>query len=226
MRLQRSLLSDRLPEIEGVELIGRYNAGRRRTRDRRRLVRRRAPVGRHRARHGRRRRGPRRHRGRADGPAAQRLPRARLRAHLARRPCCGACCRHVDEDEMATALCLTLDPYTQELTYASAGHPPSLLVDGDAARRLAPRARAARRRSATCSPRRSARPTVELPAGAHARRLHRRPRRAPRLEHRHRHRPAGVRARMRPRRSAPSRSPTGSSRRSRRASARPTTSRS
>ena len=41
--------------------------------------------------------------------------------------------RHVDEDEMATALCLTLDPYTQELTYASAGHPPSLLVDGDAA---------------------------------------------------------------------------------------------
>ena len=27
MRLQRSLLSDRLPEIEGVELIGRYNAG-------------------------------------------------------------------------------------------------------------------------------------------------------------------------------------------------------
>ena len=41
--------------------------------------------------------------------------------------------RHVDEDEMATALCLTLDPYTQELTYASAGHPPSLLVDGDSA---------------------------------------------------------------------------------------------
>jgi anti-sigma regulatory factor (Ser/Thr protein kinase) len=41
--------------------------------------------------------------------------------------------RHVDEDEMATALCLTLDPYTQELTYASAGHPPSLLVNGDAA---------------------------------------------------------------------------------------------
>jgi anti-sigma regulatory factor (Ser/Thr protein kinase) len=34
---------------------------------------------------------------------------------------------------MATALCLTLDPYTQELTYASAGHPPSLLVDGEAA---------------------------------------------------------------------------------------------
>ena len=41
--------------------------------------------------------------------------------------------RHVDEDEMATALCLTLDPYTQELTYASAGHPPSLLVNGDSA---------------------------------------------------------------------------------------------
>jgi anti-sigma regulatory factor (Ser/Thr protein kinase) len=41
--------------------------------------------------------------------------------------------RHVDEDEMATALCLTLDPYTQELTYASAGLPPSLLVNGDSA---------------------------------------------------------------------------------------------
>jgi anti-sigma regulatory factor (Ser/Thr protein kinase) len=39
--------------------------------------------------------------------------------------------RHITGDEMATAVCMTLDPYTQELTYASAGHPPSLLQAGD-----------------------------------------------------------------------------------------------
>jgi anti-sigma regulatory factor (Ser/Thr protein kinase) len=39
-------------------------------------------------------------------------------------------CRHVGPDQMATAVCLTLDPYTHRLTYASAGHPPSLLRDG------------------------------------------------------------------------------------------------
>ncbi len=38
--------------------------------------------------------------------------------------------RHIDGEEMATAVCLALDPYTQELTYASAGHPPSLLRSG------------------------------------------------------------------------------------------------
>jgi anti-sigma regulatory factor (Ser/Thr protein kinase) len=38
--------------------------------------------------------------------------------------------RHLSGDEMATAVCLTLDPYTQELTYASAGHPPTLMCDG------------------------------------------------------------------------------------------------
>ncbi|HEY3614661.1 MAG TPA: SpoIIE family protein phosphatase [Gaiellales bacterium] len=41
--------------------------------------------------------------------------------------------RHVSGEEMATAVCLTLDPYTQELTYASAGHPPSLVIDGSGA---------------------------------------------------------------------------------------------
>ena len=40
--------------------------------------------------------------------------------------------RHVTEEEMATAVCMALDPYTRELTYASAGHPPSLLVAGEA----------------------------------------------------------------------------------------------
>ena len=73
--------------------------------------------------------------------------------------------RHVDEDEMATALCLTLDPYTQELTYASAGHPPSLLVDGNAAAvsRLA-HALAPPLGYVQASAIREA--TVELPAGA------------------------------------------------------------
>ena len=42
--------------------------------------------------------------------------------------------RHVTGDEMATALCMTLDPYTRELTYASAGHPPSLHVAGECGR--------------------------------------------------------------------------------------------
>jgi serine phosphatase RsbU (regulator of sigma subunit)/anti-sigma regulatory factor (Ser/Thr protein kinase) len=132
VRLQRSLLSQRLPEVEGVELIGRYNAGVAGLEvggDWYDAVR------------------------RADGivhvtvgdvaghgvTAAVLMGQLRnaFRAHayehtspaeLLRRML-----RHVDEDEMATALCLTLDPYTQELTYASAGHPPSLLVDGDAA---------------------------------------------------------------------------------------------
>jgi serine phosphatase RsbU (regulator of sigma subunit)/anti-sigma regulatory factor (Ser/Thr protein kinase) len=39
--------------------------------------------------------------------------------------------RHITGDEMATAVCMTLDPYTQELTYASAGHPPSLMLAGE-----------------------------------------------------------------------------------------------
>ena len=57
---------------------------------------------------------------------------------------------------MATTVCITLDPYTRELTYASAGHPPSLLVDGDRRHRLAARARrspAARLRAALGDPR-------------------------------------------------------------------------
>ena len=37
--------------------------------------------------------------------------------------------RHVRENEMATVVCVAYDPYTRELVYASAGHPPPLLVD-------------------------------------------------------------------------------------------------
>jgi serine phosphatase RsbU (regulator of sigma subunit) len=37
--------------------------------------------------------------------------------------------RHVDEDEMATAICITIDPSSGLLAYSSAGHPPPLLRD-------------------------------------------------------------------------------------------------
>ena len=37
--------------------------------------------------------------------------------------------RHVSGEEMITITCVSLDPYTGELTYACAGHPPPLLVD-------------------------------------------------------------------------------------------------
>ena len=92
VRLQRSLLSEPPARDRGRRADRPLQRRRRGPRDRRRLVRRRAALRRHRARHGRRRRRPRRDGGRADGPAAQRLPRARLRAHVARRACCGACC--------------------------------------------------------------------------------------------------------------------------------------
>jgi serine phosphatase RsbU (regulator of sigma subunit)/anti-sigma regulatory factor (Ser/Thr protein kinase) len=133
VRLQRSLLSQSLPEVEGVELIGRYNAGGAGLEiggDWYDAVRRddgivHVTVG-DVAGHG------------VTAAVLMGQLRNAFRAHayehtspaeLLRRML-----RHVDEDEMATALCLTLDPYTQELTYASAGHPPSLLVDGNAAK--------------------------------------------------------------------------------------------
>jgi serine phosphatase RsbU (regulator of sigma subunit)/anti-sigma regulatory factor (Ser/Thr protein kinase) len=40
--------------------------------------------------------------------------------------------RHVAADDMATAVCVTLDPYTNLAHYASAGHLSPLLVDDDA----------------------------------------------------------------------------------------------
>jgi serine phosphatase RsbU (regulator of sigma subunit)/anti-sigma regulatory factor (Ser/Thr protein kinase) len=164
VRLQRSLLSERLPEIEGVELIGRYNAGVAGLEvggDWYDAVRRsdgivHVTVG-DVAGHG------------VTAAVLMGQLRNAFRAHayehtspaeLLRRML-----RHVDEDEMATALCLTLDPYTQELTYASAGHPPSLLVDGNAAAvsrlglALAPPLGYVQA-SAICEA------TVELPAGA------------------------------------------------------------
>jgi anti-sigma regulatory factor (Ser/Thr protein kinase) len=38
--------------------------------------------------------------------------------------------RLVPEGAMATAVCLTLDPYTGDLRYSSAGHPPAVALDG------------------------------------------------------------------------------------------------
>jgi serine phosphatase RsbU (regulator of sigma subunit)/anti-sigma regulatory factor (Ser/Thr protein kinase) len=38
--------------------------------------------------------------------------------------------RHVREAQMVTMVCVTFDPLTHELSYASAGHPPPLLIHG------------------------------------------------------------------------------------------------
>ena len=37
--------------------------------------------------------------------------------------------RHVGSDEMITVACISVDPFTSQLTYACAGHPPPLLLD-------------------------------------------------------------------------------------------------
>ncbi len=42
--------------------------------------------------------------------------------------------RHVNEDEMITAVCVSIDPIEGVLSYSSAGHPPPLLLDYDARR--------------------------------------------------------------------------------------------
>ena len=128
--LQRSLLAQDLPAIDGLELLGRYQAGSAGLEvggDWYDVVRRsdgivHITVGDVAGRgvNGRR----------ADGPDAQRLPRVRLRPRPPPPRSCAACGATSTGDEMATAVCLALDPYTQELTYASAGHPPSLLRSG------------------------------------------------------------------------------------------------
>ena len=48
--------------------------------------------------------------------------------------------RHVNEDEMITAACVSIDPLEGVLSYSSAGHPPPLLLDSDAGRVIAARA--------------------------------------------------------------------------------------
>jgi serine phosphatase RsbU (regulator of sigma subunit) len=39
--------------------------------------------------------------------------------------------RHMGEDDMATAVCISIDPGARQLAWASAGHPPALLRDDD-----------------------------------------------------------------------------------------------
>ena len=39
--------------------------------------------------------------------------------------------RHIGPDEMITVACVSFDPYTGELVYACAGHPPPLLFDSE-----------------------------------------------------------------------------------------------
>jgi serine phosphatase RsbU (regulator of sigma subunit)/anti-sigma regulatory factor (Ser/Thr protein kinase) len=127
--LQRSLLSQELPTIDGVELLGRYQAGGAGLEvggDWYDVVR------------------------RCDGivhitvgdvagrgvTAAVLMGQMRnaFRAyaydHASPAELLRRMRRHITGEDMVTAVCLTLDPYTQELTYASAGHPPSLLLDG------------------------------------------------------------------------------------------------
>jgi anti-sigma regulatory factor (Ser/Thr protein kinase) len=127
--LQRSLLSQELPAIDGVELFGRYQAGSAGMEvggDWYDVVR------------------------RSDGivhitvgdvagrgiPAAVLMGQLRnaFRAyaydHASPAELLRRMRRHISGEEMATAVCMTLDPYTQELTYASAGHPPALLAGG------------------------------------------------------------------------------------------------
>jgi serine phosphatase RsbU (regulator of sigma subunit)/anti-sigma regulatory factor (Ser/Thr protein kinase) len=133
--LQRSLLSQELPMIDGVELLGHYEAGSAGLEvggDWYDVVR------------------------RDDGivqisvgdVAGRGLPaavlmgqmrnafRAYVYDHSSPAEVLRRMRRHVAGDAMATAVCMAFDPYTRRLTYASAGHPPSLLLAGDTVSRL------------------------------------------------------------------------------------------
>ena len=125
--LQRSLLSQDLPEIDGVELLGRYQAGGAGLEvggDWYDVIRRsdgivQITVG--------------DVAGRGISAAVlmgqmRNAFRAYAYDHASPAEVLRRMRRHITGDAMATAVCLMLDPYTQELTYASAGHPPSLLA--------------------------------------------------------------------------------------------------
>ena len=130
MSLQRSLLSQVLPQIDGVELLGHYEAGSAGLEvggDWYDVVRRmdgimQISVG-DVAGHG------------LAAAVLMGQMRTAFRAyafdHDSPADVLRRMSRHVTGDALATALCMTLDPYTSELTYASAGHPPSLLVAGE-----------------------------------------------------------------------------------------------
>jgi serine phosphatase RsbU (regulator of sigma subunit)/anti-sigma regulatory factor (Ser/Thr protein kinase) len=130
MSLQRSLLSQVLPQIDGVELLGHYEAGSAGLEvggDWYDAVRRmdgivQISVG-DVAGHG------------LAAAVLMGQMRTAFRAyafdHDSPADVLRRMSRHVTGDALATALCMMFDPYTSELTYASAGHPPSLLVAGE-----------------------------------------------------------------------------------------------
>ena len=127
-RLQRSLLPDRLPTAEGIELAGHYLAGGDAVEvggDWYDAVR------------------------RPDGiielcvgdvsgkgiGAATVMGRQRnvfqvyAHDHASPAEIIRRMLRHAGEEEMITLTCVSLDPYTGELVYSCAGHPPPLVVD-------------------------------------------------------------------------------------------------
>jgi serine phosphatase RsbU (regulator of sigma subunit) len=128
VRLQRSLLPDRLPEIDGLDLVARYNAGGTGLEiggDWYDVVHRsdglvHLTVG--------------DVAGRGIGAAAlmgqlRNAFRAYALDHTSPADVMQRLLRHVGDDEMATAVVVTLDLRSGELRYASAGHPPPLVVE-------------------------------------------------------------------------------------------------
>ena len=130
IRLQRSLLPDQLPSTAGLDLAGHYLAGGDAVEvggDWYDAVR------------------------RADGifqlcvgdvsgrgiGAATVMGRQRNTFHVSAYDCSSPAeiirrlVRHIGPDEMITVACVSFDPYTGELVYACAGHPPPLLFDRD-----------------------------------------------------------------------------------------------
>ncbi len=135
VRLQRSLLPDRLPSTDGVELEGHYRAGTAAVEvggDWYDAVR------------------------RPDGlvqicigdvsgkgiDAATVMGRQRTTFQVCAHDCVSPAeiirrmIRHADGDEMITVACVSLDSYTGEIVYSCAGHPPPLLVDRGSGRTI------------------------------------------------------------------------------------------
>ena len=127
--LQRGLLSEELPAIEGVDLLGHYEAGSAGLEvggDWYDVVRRSDGIVQISV-------GDVAGRGLAAAVLMGQMRnafRAYVYDHSSPAEVLRRMQRHVTGDAMATAVCIALDPYTRRLTYASAGHPPSLLLSG------------------------------------------------------------------------------------------------